>query len=174
MNLRKSGHFWAKHRNIPFLIYKSSNLNHFTANTHRLLLIRKKNDMKVLPVIPAFLVVLGVALLTSCGHLRITSVPDHPSPPWFYPNRFEVVRYVCFPEISIYFDLTTRTYIYLDGGVWGRRSVLPPRYRSVDLGRSRYERIRNYNEDNIRHYHEDNNANRGRSNRTSRRTRRSG
>jgi hypothetical protein len=101
----------------------------------------------------------------SCGPVVIASRANHPPPTWFYPNRLEVVRYVYFPEFSIYYDLSARSYLYLDGGVWVRRNVLPPQYRSVDLRRSRYERIRNYNDDNIRRYHDENNLNRGRSNR---------
>ena len=113
-------------------------------------------------------------LLSSCGPVVIASRTGNPPPPWFYPNRLEVVRYVYFPEFSFYYDLSARTYLFLDGGVWVRRNVLPPRYRHIDLRRSRYERIRDYNNDNIRQYHEENNANRGRSNRTTRSTRRSG
>lgn len=112
-------------------------------------------------------------LLTSCGPVIITSRTSNRPPPWFYPNRLEVVRYVYFPEFSLYYDLSARTYLFLDGGVWVRRNVLPPRYRHIDLRRSRYERIRDYNDDNIRRYHDENNANRGRSNRTARSTRRS-
>ncbi|MGB5370715.1 MAG: hypothetical protein WBN18_09805, partial [Flavobacteriaceae bacterium] len=96
----------------------------------------------------------------------ISSRPAHPPPPWFYPNRLEVVRYIYFPELSIYYDLSARTYVYFEGGVWVRRNVLPPRYRNFDLRRTRYTRIRDYQDDNIQRYHEDHNANRGRSNRT--------
>ncbi|MGB5700495.1 hypothetical protein [Muriicola sp.] len=102
--------------------------------------------------------------MTSCGPVILSSRYNSPPPPWFYPNRIEFVRYVYFPEYSIYYDLSARTYLYLDGGVWVRREVLPQRYQRVDLRRSRYERIRNYNDDNIRKYHEEHNANRGRSN----------
>lgn len=111
------------------------------------------------------IVVLSVFLfLTSCGPVILTTRHHSPPPPWFYPNRIELVRYVYFPEYSIYYDLSARTYLYLDGGVWVRREVLPQRYQRIDLSRSRYERIRNYNDDNIRNYHEEHNANRGRSN----------
>ena len=99
-----------------------------------------------------------------CGPVIISSEPHNPPPPWFYPNRLEVVRYVYFPEISIYYDLTARTYLYLDGGIWVRRKVLPSRFQNYDLNRSRYERIRNYSDDIIRRYHDEHNANRGRSN----------
>ncbi|WP_273565726.1 hypothetical protein [Maribacter halichondriae] len=126
-----------------------------------------KKCKRFVPILMLF-VFFGFA---SCGPVVITSRASNPPPPWFYPNRLEVVRYVYFPEYHFYYDLTARTYLYLDGGVWVRRNVLPPRYRSIDLRRSRYERIRNYNDDNIRRYHEENNANRGRSNRTT--TRRS-
>lgn len=105
-----------------------------------------------------------LAAFESCGPVVITSRVGHPPPPWFYPNRLEVVRYVYFPDLSVYYDLSTRVYVYYDGGIWVRRPVLPPRYRGVDLSRTRYERIRNYTDDNIRRYHEENNANRGRSN----------
>ena len=109
--------------------------------------------------------------LDSCGPVVITSRVNNTPPPWFYPNRLEVVRYVYFPEFSIYYDLSERTYLYLDSGMWVRRSALPPQYRNVDLRRSRYERIRNYNDDSIRRYHDENNLNRGRSNRTVKKSR---
>lgn len=115
-----------------------------------------------------FYPVLFLALLgfQACGPVIVSHRLADPPPPWFYPNRIETVRYVFFPEISIYYDLSTRTYVYLDGGVWVRRNVLPPRYRSYNLSRTRYERIRNYYDDDIQRYHQSNNTNRGRSNRT--------
>ncbi len=123
--------------------------------------MKKKEVLKSL----LFTVVIVIfLLLTSCGPVILSSRYNNPPPPWFYPNRVELVRYVYFPEYSIYYDLSARTYLYLDGGVWIRREVLPTRYQRIDLRRSRYERVRNYNDDNIRRYHEENNANRGRSN----------
>lgn len=104
--------------------------------------------------------------MASCGPIVISSRPNQPPPHWFYPNRLEMVRYVYFPEISVYYDLSARTYLYLDGGIWVRRNVLPQRYLNIDLSRRKYVRIRNYNEENIRRYHDEHNANRGRSNRT--------
>ncbi len=105
-------------------------------------------------------------LLTSagCGPVIVSHNLADPAPPWFYPNRIEMVRYVYFPELSIYYDLSARTYLYFDGGIWVRRRVLPPSYRSHDLNRSRYERIRDYYGDDIQRYHDQNNASKGRSN----------
>ncbi len=119
-----------------------------------------------------FLITILLLLSASCGPMVMTARINEPPPPWFYPNRLELVRYVYFPQYHFYYDLSARTYLYLDSGVWVRQKVLPPRYRHLDLRRSRYERVKGYRGDNIRQYHEQNNANRGRSSRTN--TRRSG
>ncbi|MBD0777964.1 hypothetical protein HPE56_09170 [Maribacter sp. ANRC-HE7] len=109
-------------------------------------------------------VFLGLLFMFGCAPIVISSRPNYHPPSWFYPNRLEVVRYVYFPEFSIYYDLSAHTYLYLDGGTWVRRKVLPQRYRNIDLSRHRYERIKNYQDGNIQRYHEEHNANRGRSN----------
>lgn len=108
----------------------------------------------------------GAFTILSCGPVIVSSRLDNPPPPWFYPNRLELVRYVYFPEYTMYYDLTARTYVYWDINSWVRVSVLPPRYRHINFSRSRYIRVRNYREDNIKRYHDQYQANRGRSNRT--------
>ncbi|WP_378182815.1 hypothetical protein [Aquimarina sp. SS2-1] len=102
------------------------------------------------------IIVVSLWIIGSCGPVIITSRSDAPLPPWFYPNRVEMVRYVYFPDYMIYYDLSLRNYIYLDNGVWITLSVLPPRYNNINLRRSRYVRIRDYYGDNIRGYHSDN------------------
>ncbi|NNJ88828.1 MAG: hypothetical protein HKP53_05455 [Eudoraea sp.] len=121
--------------------------------------------MKAKNKITGIVLLSGFLFLVSCGPVLISSRIG-PPPSWFYPNRVEVVRYVYFPEYGFYYDFTTRNYIYWDNSAWIRVSVLPPRYRNVNLNRSRYTRIRNYRDDNIQRYHEQNNTNRRRSNRT--------
>jgi len=115
------------------------------------------------PILPWIIIL----FLGSCGPVILSSKHSNPPPPWFYPNRLEMIRYVYFPEYSIYYDLSAHNYLYLDGGVWIRVNVLPPRYRNIDLRRSRYKRVRDYHDDNIGKYHDENNANRGRSNKSS-------
>jgi len=109
-------------------------------------------------------------LMLGCGPVIVTSRPTSPPPPWFYPNRLELVRYVYFPELTIYYDLHSSMYVYLEGGVWIRRKVLPPRYRPYNLRRSRYVRIRDYRGDQIDQYHQER-KDRGRSNLERKRTR---
>ncbi len=107
-----------------------------------------------------------LSLLASCGPVVYTTAHTAPPPPsWFYPNRVEVVRYVYFPELRIYFDMYTHTYLYLDGGVWVRRENLPARYRNYNLNRYKYRRIPGYRNDDITPYDRDQRRNSGRSNR---------
>lgn len=109
-----------------------------------------------------FFSILAIIFLTlsSCGPIVISSRLDGPPPPWFYPNRLEVVRYMYFPEYSIYYDLTLRHYLYLNNGIWIRVNTLPAKYQNLDLKRSRYVRIKDYRSDNIRDYHNENNVRR--------------
>ena len=118
------------------------------------------------------LLIISALAVQSCGPIVISSRPDIPPPPWFYPNRVETVRYVYFPEFMIYYDLSLRNYIYRNNNVWVRANVLPPRYRSINLNRSRFVRIKTYRGDNINKYHRENNTTRRRENTSSTRGRR--
>lgn len=92
----------------------------------------------------------------SCGPVVFTTRLGHTPPPWFYPNRIEPVRYVYFPDYTIYYDFSQRNYRYLENGVWITVKVLPPRYNSINLKRSKQVRIKNYYDDNIQQYHNEN------------------
>ncbi|MFH4967162.1 hypothetical protein V8G61_03065 [Gaetbulibacter sp. M240] len=94
-------------------------------------------------------------IIESCGPVIISSHPSHPMPGWFYPNRVINVRYVYFPEYTIYYDLTLRNYLYLNNGVWVRVSTLPPRYNHINFRHAKQIRVDNYFDDNIRAYHND-------------------
>jgi hypothetical protein len=120
----------------------------------------------LLRAVGLFLLYVLMMLMASCGPVVITSRPGPPPPPWFYPHRVEVVRYVYFPELIVYFDLQTHTYLYLEGNTWVRHRELPPRFRNYDLNRQRYERIRGYEKDDINPYHQQYRSNSGRSNRS--------
>ncbi len=123
--------------------------------------------MKKIKISLRYLLIFIFLVPIGCGPVVISSRPHHPPPPWFYPNRLELVRYVYFPEFRIYYDINTRNYVYLEGTIWIRNEVLPPRYRNYNLRRSRYIRIRDYHGDNIKRYHDE--KNRGRSNLNTRR-----
>jgi hypothetical protein len=91
--------------------------------------------------------------LESCGPVIISSRPSHPTPPWFYPNRVVNVRYVYFPDYTIYYDLTLRNYIYFDNGAWITVNVLPTRFNGINLRRTKQVRVENYYGNDIREYH---------------------
>ena len=124
--------------------------------------------MKKLSFLTVALLFSFVLSLESCGPVVVTSRIRTPPPPWFYPNRVEVVRYVYFPEFEIYYDFSTRNYVYLDNGIWVSATVLPTRYGHINLRRSHRIRINNYFGDDINSYHRDNRSILNRSN-TSRR-----
>ncbi|MDD3723343.1 MAG: hypothetical protein PHW92_12830 [Lutibacter sp.] len=94
--------------------------------------------------------------LESCGPVLVTSRIGTPPPPWFYPNRAEVVRYIYFPEHEIYYDFSLRSYLYLNNGIWVSANVLPSRFNHVDFRRSHRVRINNYFDDDIKRYHNNN------------------
>jgi len=124
----------------------------------------KKLDMRHLKHLMVGL--LALFAFGSCGPVVLTARPDHHPPPWFYPNRLEVVRYVYFPEFHIYYDLSYQGYLYFENGAWIRVKTLPPAYRRLNLNGSRFVRIRDYQGDDIERYRSEKNLNRGRSNLT--------
>lgn len=112
-------------------------------------------------VIVAFLFIIASGF-ESCGPVIISSRPSVPPPPWFYPNRVVNVRYVYFPDVSIYYDLTLRHYIYFENGAWISVNVLPQRFNGINFRNSRQIQIRDYFGDDIGKYHPNNSYARGR------------
>lgn len=109
--------------------------------------------MKYLKQLAIGMLLLSMTSLGSCGPVVISSRPSSPPPPWFYPNRVVNVRYVYFPEFSIYYDLTLRNYIYFDNGAWITVNVLPPRFNTINFRKTKQIRVNNYFGDHIRDYH---------------------
>lgn len=112
-------------------------------------------------VIVAFLFIIASGF-ESCGPVIISSRPSAPPPPWFYPNRVVNVRYVYFPDVTIYYDLTLRHYIYFENGAWISVNVLPQRFNGINFRNSRQIQIRDYFGDDIGKYHPNNSYTRGR------------
>lgn len=53
--------------------------------------------------------------------------------PVWGPVGYDYVNYYYMPDIDVYYDVPAHVYVYQDGGVWVRRSYLPPAYASFDL-----------------------------------------
>ena len=120
--------------------------------------MKKGNQFLIIPLV-AFMFI-----AQSCGPVVFSSSLETAPPVWFYPNRVETIRYVYFPDYTIYYDLSLGNYIYLNNGAWVRVKVLPQRYRSINLRQSQFVRVKNYRGDNISEYHRANNSNNRRSN----------
>lgn len=112
--------------------------------------------MKKLKLLMFAIFLIIASNLESCGPVIISSRPSAPPPPWFYPNRVVNVRYVYFPDISIYYDLTLRQYIYFDNGACLSVNVLPQRFNAVNFRSSKQIQIRDYFGDDIGKYHPNN------------------
>jgi len=109
--------------------------------------------MRRVVFLSTIVLITSMPLLESCGPIIISPLPQSPPPTWFYPGRIETVRYVYFPAYLIYYDLSKRNYLYLENNIWKRAAVLPVRYRSIDLRRSKFVRVKGYREDKINTYH---------------------
>jgi hypothetical protein len=118
--------------------------------------------MKRLKLVIVALLFIIASSFESCGPVIISSRPSAPPPPWFYPNRVVNVRYVYFPDVSIYYDLTLRHYIYFENGAWISVNVLPQRFNGINFRNSRQIQIRDYFGDDIGKYHPNNSYARGR------------
>ena len=112
--------------------------------------------MKNCKYVTMAILIVSMFTFVNCGPVVISSRPHTPPPSWFYPNRLETVRYVYFPDHMIYYDLSLRTYLYLDNGAWISVNILPSRFNGINLRRSRIVRIQNYYGDDIRRYHKEN------------------
>jgi hypothetical protein len=55
------------------------------------------------------------------------------SPPQWGPVGYPEVQYYYLPDVEAYYDIPTSMFIYLDNGVWIRRTYLPRQYRNYDL-----------------------------------------
>lgn len=116
-------------------------------------------NLKLLTIVLLFII---TGSLNSCGPVIISSRPSMPPPPWFYPNRVVNVRYVYFPDVTIYYDLTLRQYIYFENGAWISVNVLPQRFNGINFRNSRQIQIRDYFSDDIGKYHPNNTYVKGR------------
>jgi len=118
--------------------------------------------MKRLKLVIVALLFIIASSFESCGPVIISSRPSAPPPPWFYPNRVVNVRYVYFPDVTIYYDLTLRHYVYFENGAWISVNVLPQRFNGINFRNSRQIQIRDYFGDDIGKYHPINSYSRGR------------
>ena len=55
------------------------------------------------------------------------------SPPLWGPVGYPEVQYYYLPDVEAYYDIPSSMFVYLDNGVWIRRTYLPRQYRNYDL-----------------------------------------
>ncbi|WP_037502824.1 hypothetical protein [Sphingobacterium deserti] len=72
-------------------------------------------------------------------HVNIGSQPN------WGPVGYNYVRYYYLPEIGVYYDVSSRRYIYPQGNRWVNVRTLPKRYRHVNMSRT-YKVVLNHAE----------------------------
>lgn len=82
----------------------------------------------------AFLV-LSATLFTSCmmmGPVRTVTTVTYDNPQWA-PPYYSGAHYYYLPDLELYYDLSTREFIYLVDGRWQFTPYVPGIYRNYDL-----------------------------------------
>ena len=79
----------------------------------------------VVALIPALL--LSACVIVGEDRKPGLGMPGGGPPPWAPAHGARAKRaYYYYPGAGVYFDVTTRTYFYLNGGTWQTAVVLPP------------------------------------------------
>jgi hypothetical protein len=79
-----------------------------------------------------FLALLIIGVLVQPSNGQSVSINIGVQPVWG-PVGYDHADYYYLPDIDGYYDVPSRMFVYLDGGVWVRRPALPPRYANFDL-----------------------------------------
>jgi|SRR5690606_18239765 len=90
--------------------------------------------MKKLIYGTVFFVLLG--LVKSADAQVNVSINIGSQPSWG-PSGYDYARYYYMPELDVYYDVSNRSYIYLQGNVWSSHRSLPHRHRGADMYRVR-------------------------------------
>jgi hypothetical protein len=78
---------------------------------------------------------LSASLLTGCMTMipyRAVAAVTYDNPQWA-PPYYSGARYYYLPDLELYYDLSTREYIYLIDGRWHFSPYIPALYRNYDL-----------------------------------------
>ncbi|MES2587336.1 MAG: hypothetical protein V4622_00065 [Bacteroidota bacterium] len=80
------------------------------------------------------ILVLGCAFLfTFNSNAQVQVNVNIGTAPNWGPSGYSDVQYYYLPDIEAYYDIHTSMFIYMNNGIWIRRSYLPSRCRNYDL-----------------------------------------
>jgi len=83
----------------------------------------------------AVVLVLAASMFTGCMMMtpvRTASTGSYENPQWA-PPYYSGARYYYLPDLELYYDLSTRDYIYLMDGQWNFSPNVPAMYRNYEL-----------------------------------------
>jgi hypothetical protein len=85
---------------------------------------------------------IGLLLCSTFSFSQVSVNVSIGIPAWGVPVTTE--RYYYLPDIETYYDIPARQYIYLDRGLWVRRTACPVIYRHYDWYRGRKVVLHDY------------------------------
>ena len=94
-----------------------------------------KSIMKKLFIISAIAGM--VALTVNRSEAQVSLNVNIGTQPAWVPAGYERVNYYYLPEVSSYYHVPQRQFVYLNGNRWVRSRYLPSRYRGYNLNRGR-------------------------------------
>ena len=83
----------------------------------------------------AVILLLSASTFTGCMMMtpvRTVTTSSYENPQWA-PPYYSGARYYYLPDLELYYDLSTREYIYLLDGQWNFSPYVPAMYRNYDL-----------------------------------------
>jgi len=84
--------------------------------------------MKTLKIFAA-----GLMLAMSCAVQAQINISVNITPPDWGPDEASGVKFYFMPDIQVYYDVTSKVFIYRSGTTWVRTATLPGRYGTFNL-----------------------------------------
>ncbi|MGO1242993.1 MAG: hypothetical protein ACTJHT_15005 [Sphingobacterium sp.] len=81
-------------------------------------------------------ILLGLIAVAKPAAAQVSVNINIGSQPTWGPSGYDYARYYYMPEIDVYYDVSSRHYVYLQGRNWVTHASLPRHYRGIDLYRT--------------------------------------
>ena len=78
----------------------------------------------------------GIFGFTAKSQAQISVNVNIGAQPLWGPTGYDYAQYYYMPEMDVYYDVSNRNYVYMQGNRWIVRASLPSRYRNYDLYRT--------------------------------------
>jgi len=95
--------------------------------------IENKINFKLTQMKKLIFILLSITSFVCLSQAQITVSATIGHAPQWGPAGYDNAQYYYLPDIELYYDIYTNSFIYYSGTKWVRRNYLPSRYRNYDL-----------------------------------------